>query len=64
MSTGFFARTSTLLSALLLTAAAATPAAATSGASGNAQAIALYTRAATTTNALPVLQDTSTNYFY
>jgi hypothetical protein len=64
MSTGFFVRTSTLLSALILTIAVATPAAASSGATGNAQAIALYTKAAKTTNALPVLRDTSTNYFY
>jgi hypothetical protein len=64
MSTRCFPRTSALLGALLVTIAVASPAGASSGATGNSQAIALYTKAATTTNALPVLQDTSTNYFY
>jgi hypothetical protein len=64
MSTRCFPRTSALLGALLVTIAVTSPAGASSGATGNAQAIALYTKAASTTNALPVLRDTSTNYFY
>lgn len=64
MSTLRFSRLTALLGAIVISVVVAPPAGASSKATGNAQAIALYTKAATTTNALPVLVDTSFNYFY
>ena len=53
-----------LLAAVVLCVSLPSPAQASTNATGNAAAIALYARAVATTNALAVLKDTDTNYYF
>jgi len=64
MSTRFLRALSASLGVLLIISGVDSPSGGSSNSTGNTAAIALYSRAVTTTNALPVLEDTSTNYFF